>query len=78
MEKSRVDFDSLPRQRSLQGARHKVFQNNNLEGEMDIDFNGNIVRFSTGDGLFIPEGNENRRKASVISDVVRLILVEDA
>ena len=49
-----------------------------LEGEMDVDFHGNVVRFSTGDGLFIPEGEENRHKATVVTDVVSLILVEDA
>jgi quercetin dioxygenase-like cupin family protein len=49
-----------------------------LDGEMEIDFDGNIVCFSAGDGIFIPEGKENRHKASVHTDVVRLILVEDA
>ena len=49
-----------------------------LQGEMDVDFAGDVVRFSAGDGLFIPEGQENRHKATVITDTVRLILVEDA
>lgn len=49
-----------------------------LGGEMEIDFDGNIVRFSEGDGIFIPEGKENRHMANVLTDVVKLILVEDA
>ncbi len=49
-----------------------------LEGEMDVDFDGIISRFSAGDGLFIPAGPKSRHKVYVITDVVRLILVEDA
>lgn len=49
-----------------------------LSGEMDVDFDGQVVRFSAGDGLVIPGGEENRHKATVITDVVTLILVEDA
>ena len=49
-----------------------------LEGEVDIDFNGEVVRFSAGDGVFIPEGEENRHKPTVVTDVVRLVLVERA
>ena len=49
-----------------------------LEGEMDLDFEGETVRFSRNDGLFIPAGEDTRHKANVLSDVVRLILVEDA
>ena len=35
-----------------------------LSGEMDVDFDGQVVRFSEGDGLMIPRGEENRHKAS--------------
>ena len=48
-----------------------------LDGEMDVDFDGDVVRFAAGDGLFIPPGEENRHKATVVTDVVRLVLVED-
>jgi len=47
-----------------------------LEGEVDIDFDGHVERFSAGDGLFIPEGEEHRHKPTVVTDVVRLVLVE--
>ena len=49
-----------------------------LDGEIDVDFNGTIVRFTAGDGVMISKGEENRHKATVVTDVVRLILVEDA
>ncbi len=49
-----------------------------LTGEMAIDFGGNCVRFAAGDGIFIPAGPENRHKATVLSDTVTLVLVEDA
>jgi quercetin dioxygenase-like cupin family protein len=49
-----------------------------LEGEMDIDFDGKTVRFAAGDGLFIPAGEEHRHKPTVVTDVVRVVLVEYA
>jgi quercetin dioxygenase-like cupin family protein len=49
-----------------------------LEGEMDVDFNGDLVRFSAGDGVFIPAGAENKHKGKVLTDVVRLVLVDEA
>lgn len=48
-----------------------------LEGRMAIDFDGSTVEFGPGDGLFIPAGDEHRHKATVLTDVVRVILVED-
>ena len=49
-----------------------------LAGEMEVDFDGDVVRYSAGDGLFIPAGEDDKHMAKVLSDVVRLILVEDA
>jgi quercetin dioxygenase-like cupin family protein len=49
-----------------------------LEGTMDVDFNGDLVHFSAGDGVFVPAGQENKHKVKVTTDKVRLILVEDA
>ena len=48
-----------------------------LDGEMDVDFDGEVVHFSSGDGIFIPAGMENRHIAKVLTGVVRLILVEE-
>jgi ethanolamine utilization protein EutQ (cupin superfamily) len=49
-----------------------------LEGQMDIDFSGDVVRFKAGDGLFIPAGQAYKHKAKVVSETVKLFLVEDA
>jgi len=48
-----------------------------LEGQMEIDFNGKVVAFRPGDGVFIPAGEKHKHKAKVLTDVVRIILVED-
>jgi quercetin dioxygenase-like cupin family protein len=49
-----------------------------LAGDLDIDFDGTRVRFAAGDGIFIPPGGGHRHRAVVVSDVVRLVLVEHA
>jgi hypothetical protein len=103
VKKGNVNFDALPWQSPLVGARYKVFQRGNrrlrlvefsygfmepdwctnghigyvLDGEMDVDFDGEIVHFSAGDGVFISAGTENKHVAKVLTDVVRLILVEE-
>ena len=48
-----------------------------LEGQMEIDFDGKVVAFRPGDGVFIPAGEEHKHKARVQTDVVKVILVED-
>lgn len=48
-----------------------------LDGEMEINFDGETVHFCPGDGLFIPAGEDNKHIAKVLTEVVRLILVED-
>ncbi len=49
-----------------------------LEGQMEIDFSGEIVMFGPGDGLFIPAGEKHKHKAKVLTDTLKIILVEDA
>jgi mannose-6-phosphate isomerase-like protein (cupin superfamily) len=46
-----------------------------LEGRLEIDFSGEIMEFGPGNGIFIPAGHKH--KARVLSDVVRLVMVED-
>ena len=46
-----------------------------LEGDMDIDFQGVVVRYHQGDGLSIPAGTKHI--ARVLSDVVTLVMVEE-
>ena len=48
-----------------------------LEGQMEIEFGGKVIIFSEGDGLFIPAGEKHKHKAKVLTDVVKVILVED-
>jgi quercetin dioxygenase-like cupin family protein len=49
-----------------------------LEGQLEVEFDGEIVTFSAGDGIFIPQGEKDKHKARVLSESVRLILVENA
>ena len=49
-----------------------------LEGRMEIDFNGEKEVFGVGDGIFIPAGEEHKHKGCVLTDKVKVILVEDA
>ena len=48
-----------------------------LEGQMEIDFDGKTVIFGPGDGVFIPAGEKHKHKGKVLTDVVKVILVED-
>ncbi len=48
-----------------------------LEGQMEIDFDGKVIVFRPGDGVFIPAGEEHKHKAKVLTDKVKVILVED-
>ena len=49
-----------------------------LEGQLEIDFNGNTVSLKPGDGIFIPPGEQHKHKGRAITETVKLILVEDA
>jgi len=48
-----------------------------LEGQMEIDFNGKVITFGPGDGIFIPAGQAHKHKGKVLTDKVRAILTED-
>ena len=48
-----------------------------LEGQIEIDFDGDVIIFGPGDGVFIPEGQEHKHKAKVLTDTVKAILVEE-
>ena len=49
-----------------------------LEGQMEIDFDGKVITFGPGDGVFIQAGEEHKHKGRVLTDKVKAILVEDA
>lgn len=46
-----------------------------LKGELEVDFQGSIVRFPEGSGLFIPAGQKH--KGRPVGTSVLLFLVED-
>jgi hypothetical protein len=48
-----------------------------LEGQMEVDFDVKVIVFSPGDGIFIPAGQEHEHKGRVLTDKVKVILVED-
>jgi quercetin dioxygenase-like cupin family protein len=48
-----------------------------IEGELEIDFHGKLVRYPEGSGIFIPTGAASGHKAHSITPIVLLFLVED-
>jgi ethanolamine utilization protein EutQ (cupin superfamily) len=48
-----------------------------LEGEFEIRFEGEVVLFRAGDGVFLPPGPADKHMGKVLSDVVRVVFVED-
>jgi ethanolamine utilization protein EutQ (cupin superfamily) len=48
-----------------------------LDGQMEIDFGGKVIMFGPCDGLFIPAGEKHKHKAKVLTDTLKIILVED-
>ena len=49
-----------------------------LAGEMEITFADHTETLKEGDGLFIPSGQAGKHRGRVLTDTIRLILVEDA
>ena len=48
-----------------------------LDGRFEIEFDGRTEVFEAGDGVFIPDGENHRHRARVLSASVRAIFVED-
>ncbi|MCD4844480.1 MAG: cupin domain-containing protein [Methanosarcinales archaeon] len=48
-----------------------------LEGKLEVNFDGNVVVFNTGDGLFIPAGEKDKHIGKVLTKTVKMIFVED-
>ncbi len=48
-----------------------------LEGEMEVEFDSQVMTYRAGDGLYIPAGEEKRHRPRAISETVRLLLIED-
>ena len=48
-----------------------------LEGRLELDVDGQVVVFGPGDGIFIPTGQQHKHVVRTLTDVVKIILVED-
>ena len=48
-----------------------------LEGQFEIRFEKEVDVFNPGDGVFIPDGPEHKHMGKVLSDVVRVVFVEE-
>ncbi len=49
-----------------------------LEGRFEIRFgNGQVDTFEPGDGVFIPSGPDHKHMGKALTDVVRVVFVED-
>jgi len=48
-----------------------------LQGSLQIDFDGQVLSFAAGDGLFIPAGLATRHRGLNIQPGTRLLMVED-
>lgn len=48
-----------------------------LAGALSIRFDGGVVSFLAGDGLFIPSGVADRHRAVSIAPGTRLLMIED-
>jgi quercetin dioxygenase-like cupin family protein len=49
-----------------------------LSGGLTIDFNGQVITFAQGDGIFIPAGPASSHRAVAITPGTRLLMVENA
>ena len=48
-----------------------------LKGALSISFDGEVVSFEAGDGLFIPSGAASRHRSISIAAGTQLLMVED-
>jgi quercetin dioxygenase-like cupin family protein len=48
-----------------------------IQGELEIDFHGKLVRYPEGSAILIPTGTGNGHKARSVSAVTQLFLVEN-
>ena len=48
-----------------------------LKGGLRISFDGKVISFAAGDGLFIPSGAASRHRSVAIEHGTQLLMVED-
>ena len=49
-----------------------------LEGRGELAYENHTVAFEPGNGFFIPAGEDHKHKLHVLTEVIRVVLVEDA
>ncbi len=49
-----------------------------LDGRFEIEFPDGVKIFEPGDGVLIPNGHEHRHRARVLTELVRVVFVENA
>lgn len=47
-----------------------------LEGRFEIEYSDRMEVYQAGDGVFIPDGEEHRHRAKVLTEFVKAIFVE--
>ena len=48
-----------------------------LEGKFEIEFQNEKIIYQAGDGVFIPEGKGHKHRAKVLTDLVKVIFIEN-
>ncbi len=48
-----------------------------LEGRFEIRFPGEVHIYNEGDGVFIPAGAEHKHMGRALTDIVRVVFVEE-
>lgn len=48
-----------------------------LEDQLEIEHENRRIIYQAGNGVFIPGGKKHQHKAKVLTDIVRVIFVED-
>ena len=48
-----------------------------LKGALSISFDGKVIAFKAGDGLFIPPGAASKHRSVAISSGTQLLMIED-
>ncbi|MHC4646672.1 MAG: cupin domain-containing protein [Planctomycetota bacterium] len=47
-----------------------------LEGQLEVNFDGKVIVFGPGDGIFIPAGEEHKHKGTALTKAVKVVVVE--
>ena len=48
-----------------------------VDGRLEVSFPAETVVFESGDGVVIPSGPEHRHRGRALTEVVRIVFVED-